>query len=96
MEINRKIFREYDIRGIYEEDLKGNLPYFIGKAFGSYVKRKNGKSVSVGGDNRLTTPEIKEKLINGLIESGCDVIDIGIVPTPLLYFSIHYYGYNSG
>ncbi|MCS7181477.1 MAG: phosphomannomutase/phosphoglucomutase [bacterium] len=96
MEINRKIFREYDIRGIYEEDLKGNLPYFIGKAFGSYVKRKNGKSVSVGGDNRLTTPEIKEKLINGLIESGCNVIDIGIVPTPLLYFSIHYYGYNSG
>jgi len=96
MKINRQIFREYDIRGIYEKDLKGELPYFIGKAFGSYVIRKNLKSVCVGGDNRLTTPEIKEKLINGLVETGCYVIDIGIIPTPLLYFSVHFYNYDSG
>ena len=96
MKVNRKIFREYDIRGIYEIDLKGKLPYFIGKAFGSYVKRKNINEVCVGGDNRLTTPEIKEKLIKGLIESGINVIDIGIVPTPLLYFSVHFYKFGSG
>jgi phosphomannomutase/phosphoglucomutase len=96
MKINRTIFREYDIRGIYEIDLKGELPYFIGKAFGSYVKRKNINEVCVGGDNRLTTPEIKEKLVKGLIESGINVIDIGIVPTPLLYFSVHFYKFGSG
>jgi phosphomannomutase/phosphoglucomutase len=96
MEINRKIFREYDIRAIYNEDLKGDLPYFIGRAFGSYIKRKNLKSVSIGGDNRLTTPEIKEKVIKGLIDSGCEVFDIEIVPTPLLYFSVHFYKFDSG
>jgi phosphomannomutase/phosphoglucomutase len=96
MEINRKIFREYDIRGVYERDLKGDLPYFIGRAFGSYVKRKNIDQICVGGDNRLTTSEIKEKLIKGLIETGLNVIDIGIVPTPILYFSVHFYNYGSG
>ncbi|HOK57013.1 MAG TPA: phosphomannomutase/phosphoglucomutase [bacterium] len=96
MEINRKIFREYDIRGIYEDDLKGDLPYYIGKAFGSYIKRQNIGNVCVGGDNRFTTPEIKEKLIKGLIDTGCEVVDIGIIPTPLLYFSVHFYKYGSG
>jgi phosphomannomutase/phosphoglucomutase len=96
MKVNRKIFREYDIRGIYEIDLKGELPYFIGKAFGSYVKRKKINEVCVGGDNRLTTSEIKEKLIKGLLETGINVIDIGIVPTPILYFSVHFYKFGSG
>jgi len=96
MEINRKIFREYDIRAIYNEDLKGDLSYFIGRAFGSYIKRKNLKSISIGGDNRLTTPEIKEKVIKGLIDTGCEVFDIEIVPTPLLYFSVHFYKFDSG
>ncbi|MCM8833172.1 MAG: phosphomannomutase/phosphoglucomutase [Candidatus Omnitrophica bacterium] len=96
MRINRTIFREYDIRGIYQEDLKGDFPYFIGKAFGTYIKRKNMKSVCVGGDNRLTTNEIKEKLIRGLIDTGCEVTDIGIVPTPVLYFSIHFFNFDSG
>ncbi|MCD6220592.1 phosphomannomutase, partial [bacterium] len=60
MNVNRSIFRQYDIRGIYEQDLKGDFPYFLGKSFGSYVKRLNKKTISVGGDNRLTTPEIKK------------------------------------
>ena len=96
MRINRDIFRQYDIRGIYEQDLKGDLPYFLGKSFGSYVKRTGKKTISVGGDNRLTTPEIKKKLIDGVLSAGCDVFDIGIVPTPVLYFSVHYYGFDAG
>ncbi|MCM8785020.1 MAG: phosphomannomutase/phosphoglucomutase [Candidatus Omnitrophica bacterium] len=96
MRINRTIFREYDIRGIYEKDLKGDLPYFIGKAFGTYIKRKDMKSVCVGGDNRLTTNEIKEELIKGLVDTGCEVRDIGIVPTPVLYFSVHFFNFDSG
>lgn len=96
MEVNRSIFREYDIRGIVEKDLKGEFPYFLGKSIGTMIKRKGENKVVVGGDNRLSTPTIKEKLINGIIDTGCDVIDIGIVPTPIVYFSIHFYSISSG
>ncbi|MBN1445220.1 MAG: phosphomannomutase/phosphoglucomutase [Candidatus Omnitrophica bacterium] len=96
MEPNRNIFREYDIRAVYEEDLKGELPYYLGKSFGSAVKKDGGKSVCIGGDNRLTTPEMKDKMIKGISESGCNVADVGIVPTPVLYFAIHKYGFDAG
>ncbi|MCM8778054.1 MAG: phosphomannomutase/phosphoglucomutase [Candidatus Omnitrophica bacterium] len=94
--INRSIFREYDIRGIYEKDLKGEIPYLIGRGFGCLVKQEGKKTVCVAGDNRITTPEIKEKVVSGLIDSGCDVIDTGIVPTPVLYFSVHHYKFDAG
>jgi len=96
MEINRTIFREYDIRGTYEKDLKGDVPYLLGRGFGSIIRRNGKKTVCVAGDNRTTTPEIKEKLISGLIKSGCDVIDTGIVPTPVLYFAVHHYSFDAG
>lgn len=96
MKLNRKIFREYDIRAVYEEDLKGDLPYFLGRGFGTIIRRARKRTVCIGGDNRFTTPEIKEKLLKGLLETGCDVTDIGIVPTPVLYFSIHNYGFDAG
>jgi len=63
MNINRKIFREYDVRAVYEEDLKGDLPYYLGRSFGTTVKRAGGKTVCIGGDNRITTPEIKDTLL---------------------------------
>lgn len=94
--INRTIFREYDIRGIYEKDLKGDIAYLIGRGFGSIVRRKGEKTVCVAGDNRITTPELKEKLVYGLIDSGCDVTDTGIVPTPVLYFTVHHYKFDAG
>lgn len=96
VKINRTIFREYDIRGIYEKDLKGDVPYLLGKGFGSTVIRTGKKVVCVAGDNRITTPELKEKLISGLLDCGCDVVDTGIVPTPVLYFSVHYYKFDAG
>ncbi len=96
MKVNRRIFREYDIRGIVEEDLKGNFPYYLGKAFGSYVKRLGINGVIVGGDNRKSTDEIKKKLISGICDTGVEVIDIGTVPTPVLYFSTHYYHFQAG
>lgn len=96
MKVNKGIFRQYDIRGIYEKDLKGDFAYYLGKSFGTYLKRQGKKSVSVGGDNRLTTPELKEKLIEGLFSTGCEIYDIGIVPTPVLYFSVHYYNFDAG
>ncbi|HOL22209.1 MAG TPA: phosphomannomutase/phosphoglucomutase [bacterium] len=96
MQIKRDIFREYDIRGVYEEDMKGEIPYLLGRGFGCLVRRSGKKTVCVGGDNRITTPELKEKLIAGLLDSGCDVTDTGIVPTPVLYFAVHYYNFDAG
>ncbi|MCK9330896.1 MAG: phosphomannomutase/phosphoglucomutase [Candidatus Cloacimonetes bacterium] len=86
--INQQIFRQYDIRGIVDEDLNNENLYLIGKAFGTYIRNLDKKTVVIGGDARLTTPIYKENFIKGLIETGCDVQDIGICASPVLYFAI--------
>lgn len=96
MKINRGIFREYDIRGIFERDIKGEFPYLLGKAFGSYVLKSGKNKVCIGGDNRHTTPGIKEKLVLGVADTGCDVTDIGISPTPVLYFAARRHKLDAG
>lgn len=82
--INDKIFREYDIRGIYGVDLDFNKAYMIGKSFGTYIDEKK---VIVGHDNRLSSPELNEGLIKGLLETGINVIDLGLVTTPMYYYA---------
>ncbi|MCX8081874.1 MAG: phosphomannomutase/phosphoglucomutase [bacterium] len=94
--INRNIFREYDIRGIYEKDLKGDIPYLLGRGFGTIVMKNGKRNICVAGDNRITTPGLKERLVSGLLDSGCDVTDTGIVPTPVLYFAVHNYQFDAG
>lgn len=86
--INPYIFREYDIRGVVEIDLTERVVELIGKAFGTYLQRQGGKKVSVGGDVRLSTERFRTSLIKGLTSSGVDVVDIGVVPTPVQYFSL--------
>ena len=88
MEINRSIFREYDIRGVVGKDLDEQSVYLIGRGYGSFIKRKNLKNCVIGGDARLSTPKFKAAFIRGLMDCGIDVIDIGSVATPVLYFSI--------
>lgn len=83
--MNPKIFRAYDIRGIYGKDFTDSDSKLIGKSFATMIKPN---TVVVGADNRISSPNVKKFLIEGLIESGCSVIDIGMVPTPLLYYSI--------
>ena len=82
--INDSIFREYDIRGIYGVDLDFDKAYMIGKSFGSYIDEKK---VIVGHDNRLSSPELSDGLIKGLIETGINVIDLGLVTTPMYYYA---------
>jgi len=89
MQLNRNIFREYDIRGISETDLKGDLPRKLGLAFGAYVLKEGRKKVCVGGDNRLSTPWLKKQVEEGLSLSGCEVVDIGIIPTPAMYYAVN-------
>lgn len=88
MKINPQIFREYDIRGIVGKDLTAEIVKILGKSFGTYMISKGGKKVSVGRDNRLSSPKFKSALIGGILSTGCDVIDIGLVPTPVMYFSL--------
>jgi phosphomannomutase/phosphoglucomutase len=88
VKVNPYIFREYDIRGVVGQDLTDEVVELIGKAFGTHLQRMGGKKLTVGGDVRLSTERFKTSLINGLISTGVDVIDIGIVPTPVQYFSL--------
>ncbi len=82
------IFREYDIRGVVGEDLTPDFSEEIGKAFGSYLIRKGKFQISLGRDVRLTSPVLRDRLLQGLLSTGLNVIDIGICTTPVLYFSL--------
>lgn len=93
------IFRAYDIRGIYKEGLDEALAEKIGKAFGTFIFDKDGKEkikIAVGGDVRTSTPSLKSSLIDGLLSTGATVIDIGMVPTPMLYFAVASLGLDGG
>ena len=82
--ISDEIFREYDIRGVYPDTINEDAAYTIGRAFASYI---DTDTVLVGRDNRLSSPAIHDNLIRGLNDSGANVIDIGIVTTPMYYFA---------
>jgi len=86
--IDANIFREYDIRGIAEHDLTNENVELIGKAYGTFMTKKGLKKIAVGRDVRLSSERIKNALVRGMTSTGCDVIDIGEVPTPVLYFAI--------
>ena len=87
MNITRSIFKAYDIRGIVENELTPEVVKLIGLAIGSESIAQEEKGIVVGRDGRLTGPILSEALISGLIESGCHVVDVGMVPTPLVYFA---------
>lgn len=94
--INPYIFREYDIRGVVDKDLTDDAVYLLGKGFGSYFLKHKAKKVSIGGDIRLSTERFRQQLINGLRSTGVDVVDIGPVPTPVQYFSMHHLDVDAG
>ncbi|MBV9507625.1 MAG: phosphomannomutase/phosphoglucomutase [Acidobacteriia bacterium] len=82
------IFREYDIRGIADTELPDSHIELLGQAFGTYLQRHGGKKISLGRDTRLSSPRLRDALLRGLVASGCEVSDIGVVPTPVLYYSV--------
>ncbi|MAG15835.1 phosphomannomutase/phosphoglucomutase [Candidatus Woesearchaeota archaeon] len=87
------LFKAYDIRGVYGEDLTDEIAYKFGRAFVSFLKCK---VVVVGRDMRDTSPKIEEKLIQGLTDQGADVVRIGMATTPMLYFATAKFGYDAG
>ena len=88
MSIDPNIFREYDIRGIVEQDLSEETVELIGKAYASYLLRRGARQVTVGRDVRTTSLALKNALLRGIQSTGLNAIDIGEVPTPVLYYSI--------
>ncbi|KMP10592.1 phosphomannomutase [Candidatus Nitromaritima sp. SCGC AAA799-C22] len=87
--LNPQIFREYDIRGVVDKDLTPSAAERIGKAVGTYIRRNGGKTLTLGRDMRASSIPFRDSLARGLNSTGCDVIDIGMVPTPVAYFSLH-------
>jgi len=94
MIMNTSIFKAYDIRGIYPNDLNEDLAYRIAQAYVKIIKPQ-GK-VAIGMDVRLHSPQLRGAVIKGLIEAGIDVLDIGLISTEMLYFAVGYYGLAGG
>ncbi|HYR68325.1 MAG TPA: phosphomannomutase, partial [Candidatus Dormibacteraeota bacterium] len=86
--MNPEIFREYDIRGFAERDLTDDVVRAIGRAFGDRMRERGKSLIAVGRDVRLSSPRIRTALIQGLVERGAQVLDVGEVPTPGLYFAV--------
>ena len=86
MELNKYMFREYDIRGVWGKDINEEVSYLIGRAFGSKLKRLGKVETLVGYDNRYSSPIIEENVVKGIRECGVNVVRLGLVTTPMYYY----------
>ena len=86
--VNKYIFREYDIRGKVLDDFPTEVVIQLGKGFGSFVKRNGFQEIALSGDIRLTTPQLMDEFKRGVLSTGIDVINLGILPTPANYYSM--------
>jgi phosphomannomutase / phosphoglucomutase len=94
--MNPGIFREYDIRGVAGKDILDEDVINIGKAYGTFLNKQDRKKISIGRDCRQTSQKFSQLFIDGVISTGCSVVDIGVCPTPVLYFSIHHLNLEGG
>jgi phosphomannomutase/phosphoglucomutase len=90
------IFREYDIRGIAHDELPSDGIEQLGKAIGTHIGRNAGRKINVGRDVRESSKRLRDALVEGLTSAGCQVTDVGEVPTPLLYYSVQHLGCDGG
>ena len=86
--MNEHIFREYDIRGVVGRDLTDETVYDVARAIGTFYRAHGVRRASLGRDARESSPRFRDILIQGLTQTGCDVLDVGMVPTPVLYFTL--------
>ncbi|WP_242357013.1 MULTISPECIES: phosphomannomutase/phosphoglucomutase [Anaeromyxobacter] len=83
------IFREYDIRGLVDQDLTEEAVHLVGKALGTRIREAGGRKAAVGRDARLSGERFRDAMVSALASTGVDVLDLGVVPTPLTYFAAH-------
>lgn len=96
MHLNPLIFRAYDIRGVADTDLNPELVTALGRALGTMARRNGATTFAVGRDCRLSGERVRDNLVEGLASTGLEVHDVGMVPTPMLYFSVHHRDYGGG
>jgi len=94
--MNPRVFREYDIRGNADRDLDDGFANDLGKAIGTHLKRAGAKKITLGRDCRVTSPRLHKAMRAGLMSTGIHIIDVGIVATPLLYFSVFHFDADGG
>jgi phosphomannomutase/phosphoglucomutase len=90
------IFREYDIRGIADSELLSADVKILGQAFGTWLARRGARKINLARDCRLSSGRLHDALLGGLLGAGCDVTDLGVVPTPLLYYSVFHLNAMAG
>ncbi len=96
MSINPLIFREYDVRGLVGRDLHPAAVVRLGKGYGTHAAGRGARAVALGRDCRLSSPAFRDAFAEGLVSTGLSVVDVGVCPTPLLYFAIHHFGLDGG
>lgn len=95
-DINPQIFREYDVRGLVDQDLTEETVELLGKGYGTYIRSFGLKEALIGRDNRPSSAPFRDALARGLVSTGVHVIDVGELPTPAFYFALHEYGKQAG
>ena len=96
MQINPQIFREYDIRGVVNKDLTPDIVKTLGQGFGTHMAQSGRRDLVVGRDGRLSSKAFAEALTEGLLSTGCNVVNIGLCPTPVYYFSVFHLDKEGG
>jgi phosphomannomutase/phosphoglucomutase len=94
--MNPLIFREYDVRGLADRDLTDELATDLGRSFGTFLAKRGQRRIAVGRDCRLSSPRLHKALTRGLLETGLHIIDIGVGPTPMLYFAVFHLDTDGG
>jgi len=96
VQMNQEIFREYDIRGLVEKDLTPEIVRLIGKGYGTYLQRKGGRIMTLGRDVRPSSQSFSEILVESVCSTGVDVIDLGVISSPLSYYSVNVLDVDGG
>jgi len=94
--MNANVFREYDIRGLAEDELTDDFVRDLGRGVGTHLARRGARRLVLGRDCRLSSPRLRDALVAGLVETGAEVIDVGVVATPVLYFAAFHYDADGG
>jgi len=94
--VNPHIFRAYDVRGRVGDDITPEVFRLIGRAYGSLIRRKGGRTIALGQDNRLASAELKAAFAEGVLAAGVSIVDIGLSPTPVLYFATAHWKLDGG
>src|SRR5919198_2212058 len=94
--LNPHVFRAYDVRGLVGRDINRDVFRQVGRAYGTLIRRTGGRRVAIGQDNRVSSAELRAGFVEGVRAVGVDVVDVGLVTTPILYFATAHWNLDGG